>query len=386
MPADKRVSSIDLLRGVVMVIMALDHVRDFFHADAFHHAPDDLDHVSAATFLTRWITHYCAPVFVFLAGTSAWFVHRRRTTTQLSSFLVKRGIWLVFVEAVIISFLWTFNPTLPAIFLGVIWAIGISMIALAGLVHLPARGILLFGLVLVLGHNALDDLHPAGLWWGILHEQVFRMVDGRLIGFIYPLIPWIGVMALGYVFGGLYAPERDPAQRRRLLRLLGMASIALFLVLRLTDVYGDPRPWEPGRGPAFAFLSVLNATKYPPSLHYLLMTLGPAFLFLSVAEARPGPWARRLIVFGRVPFFYYVMHLVVIHAFAILAVVLLGRPWTDMVLDTFVIREPHLQDYGFSLPVVYGVWVAVVVLLYPACRWFAQLKRERTDWWWLSYL
>ena len=144
MPADKRVSSIDLLRGVVMVIMALDHVRDFFHADAFHHAPDDLDHVSAATFLTRWITHYCAPVFVFLAGTSAWFVHRRRTTTQLSSFLVKRGIWLVFVEAVIISFLWTFNPTLPAIFLGVIWAIGISMIALAGLVHLPLRGILLF--------------------------------------------------------------------------------------------------------------------------------------------------------------------------------------------------------------------------------------------------
>ncbi|MBK6776723.1 MAG: DUF1624 domain-containing protein [Flavobacteriales bacterium] len=390
-----RFSSIDLLRGLVMVIMALDHVRDYFHADAFLFPPEDPEATTVPIFLTRWITHYCAPVFVFLAGTSAWIIHQRKSTRELTSFLVKRGIWLIIVEIVIIKVAWTFNPLAPRFGLAVIWAIGVSMLALAALIQLPLRAILITGLVLVFGHNALDGIHFDGAWWWkMLHERGKVDLGGITVVFAYPLIPWIGTMALGYCFGSFYGKGYAPHVRRRLLMRLGLATTLLFIALRLVNAYGDPLPWSEQSSPALTALSFLNVNKYPPSLLYLLMTLGPACLFLAWTEnpgSSPGQglrgWlASALIVFGRVPFFYYILHLYLIHGLALVAAELMGFGWQSMILETFVTSSTQLKGYGFSLPVVYLVWIGVVVALYPLCAWFNKVKGNNRHRWWLSYL
>ncbi len=382
-----RFTSIDLLRGLVMVIMALDHVRDYFHADAFVFKPEDLEATTVPIFLTRWITHYCAPVFVFLAGTSAWIIHQRKSTAELTSFLIKRGIWLIIVEIVIIKVAWTFNPLAPRFGLAVIWAIGVSMLALAALIQLPFRAILITGLVLVFGHNALDGINFDGAWWWkMLHERGKVDLGGITVMFAYPLLPWIGTIALGYCFGTLYSKGYAPEMRRRLLARLGFATTLLFIALRLVNAYGDPLPWSDRSSPAFTVLSFLNVNKYPPSLLYLLMTLGPAFLFLAWSEKLRGRLASALIVFGRVPFFYYILHLYLIHGLALVAAELTGFGWLSMILDTTVNSSPQLNGYGFSLPVVYLVWIGVVLALYPLCAWFSKVKSNNRQHWWLSYL
>jgi uncharacterized membrane protein len=383
----QRFTSIDLLRGLVMVIMALDHVRDYFHADAFLFKPEDLEATTVPIFLTRWITHYCAPVFVFLAGTSAWIIHQRKSTRELTAFLVKRGIWLIIVEIVIMKVAWSFNPLAPRFGLAVIWAIGVSMLALAALIQLPFRAILITGLVIVFGHNVLDGIHFDGAWWWKMwHDRGKVDVNGITVIFAYPLLPWIGTMALGYCFGALYSQGYAPDVRRRLLVRLGLATTLLFIALRLVNAYGDPVPWSDQPSPALTALSFLNLNKYPPSLLYLLMTLGPAFLFLAWSEKVHGWLASALIVFGRVPFFYYILHLYLIHGLALVAAELTGFGWQSMVLDVHVNGSPQLKGYGFSLPGVYLVWIGVVVALYPLCAWFNKVKSNNRQHWWLSYL
>lgn len=393
--ASTRFTSIDLLRGLVMVIMALDHVRDYFHADAFLYDATDLTVTTVPIFLTRWITHYCAPVFVFLAGTSAWIIHQRKSTPELTCFLIKRGIWLIIVEIVIVKIAWVFNPTLPRFGLQVIWAIGVSMLALAALIQLPFRAILITGLMLVVGHNALDGFHFDGAWWWkMLHERGPVDLNGITVMFAYPLLPWIGTMALGYCFGYFYGEGYSAQVRRHLLVRLGLACVLLFVALRWVNVYGDPLPWSEQASSAFTVLSFLNVNKYPPSLLYLLMTLGPAFLFLALSEnpgsspgqAPRGKLASAFIVFGRVPFFYYILHLYLIHVAALLAAELTGFGWQSMILTTFVNGSTELKGYGFSLPVVYLVWVGVVLALYPLCIWFNKVKSNDRHLWWLSYL
>jgi uncharacterized membrane protein len=387
-----RIESIDLLRGFVMVVMALDHVRDYFHADAFLYDPVDLSKTSVIVFFTRWITHYCAPVFVFLAGTSAFMVGQRKGKSELAGFLLKRGLWLIFLELTVINFGWFFNIhfTLPALI--VIWALGIGMIVLAACNYLPWKVILALGIVLVVGHNLLDPIHVAGqgidaVLWSMLHEQNgFALGEGRILFVGYPILPWVGVMLLGYCFGILYQAPYDAEKRRKILVSLGSGMIVLFIVIRFINMYGDPAPWSSQQAPVFTFLSFLNVTKYPPSLLYVLMTLGPAILFLAFAEGIRGWLARAIIVLGRVPLFYYVLHIYLIHLFAMLAAVLLGYAPSTMVFNMWINNSPELKGFGFSLGVVYLVWISLVALLYPLCKWFEKYKADHKNQWWLSYL
>jgi len=387
-----RISSIDLLRGVVMIIMVLDHARDYFHADAFLYDPLDLSKTNAVLFFTRWITHFCAPVFVFLAGTSAYLAGRRKGVSELSFFLFTRGLWLIVLELTIVNFAWFFNFRFPFIALQVIWAIGVSMLAMSLLVRLPLKAILVTGLVLVFGHNLLDGVHFPGtgigsFLWALLHDQNYFPLGGdRGVFVAYPLIPWIGTMALGYCLGVLYT-EAFPAQhRRRLLTYLGTGAITLFTVIRLINSYGDPVPWTQQDTPLFTFLSFLNTTKYPPSLLYLLMTLGPSLLFLAFTENQPSAIARKTIVFGRVPLFYYVMHIFVVHFIAMIAAVMSGYSVWTMIFNTWVTMSQDLTGYGFGLPVVYLVWIGVVVVLYPISRWYERYKMANRQKAWLSYV
>ena len=380
-PARKRLDHVDLLRGLVMVIMVLDHVRAYFTEVRFD--PTDLARTDLALFATRWITHFCAPVFVFLAGASAWVAGTRRTPAQLSRFLLSRGLWLVLLECTVITFAWYFTTRMTlGVVAQVIWAIGGSMVVLAGLVHLPRAAVAVFGAALVLGHNLLDGVAPerfgalAPLWL-VLH------VPGPLevlpVFLLYPLVPWVGLMALGYAAGPqIFAQDRGAGRR---LALAGVALTIAFVALRAADAYGDPSPRLHEGGAALLVMSFLNLTKYPPSLLYLLMTVGPALIGLALFRRATGRLAGVFVTFGRVPFLFYMAHLYLIHALAVAAGAAQGYPPSAM-RDLFL-RLP--DGYGFGLPVVYAVWLAAVALLYPLCSRYAALK-ARSRAWWLSYL
>ena len=374
-----RLHAIDVLRGLVIVLMALDHVRDYFTGVRFN--PLDLTQTDPALFLTRWVTHFCAPTFVFLAGVSAWLVSRRCTRPELTRFLLTRGLWLVVLEFTVVTLAWTFNLRYDlGLILQVLWAIGVSMMVLALLVRVPLPWIGAFAVVMIAGHNLLDGIEPAAFGaaaplWAVLHVQMPIPV-----GFVhYPLIPWVGVMALGYVLGGVF--ELEPARRRRVLLALGGGMIAVFIALRLANGYGDPRPWASQSSATLTLLSFINVHKYPPSLLYLLVTLGPALLLLAWFESARGALANLLEVFGRVPLFFYVLHIALAHALAGVVALLAGHGTS--VLTGFFFDFP--PTWGYGLPVVYAAWLVVLALLYPLCRWFADLKRRRNDWW-LSYL
>jgi uncharacterized membrane protein len=387
----KRIESIDLLRGIIIIIMALDHVRDYFHADAYLYSPTDLSKTSGILFFTRWITHFCAPVFAFLAGASAFLNGLKKTKKELSLFLLTRGLWLVALEFLIITLEWTFNPSYNVFLVQVIWALGISMIFLAGLIYLPRKAILVTGIILIAAHNLLDNVHvpgtgPASIFWAFLHEQRFFMIGNTGLFVGYPIIPWIGIMATGYCFGALYAPKYDAARRKRTLIYLGAGAIALFIILRGANLYGEPSPWSAQTNPLFSFFSFLNTSKYPPSLLYTLMTLGPSFLFLAFAEGPLNRFTARLVVIGRVPMFFYILHIVFIHLLAVFAAVITGYKASDMVLSTWVTDSPQLRGYGFSLLTVYLLWVAVVIALYPLCKWYDAYKRNHREKQWLSYI
>lgn len=383
-----RIESIDLLKGLVMVIMALDHVRDYFHYSAFMFDPADPTQSNLPIFFTRFITHFCAPIFCFLAGTSAFMVGKRKSKNELSSFLLKRGIWLVFIEMTIVNFAWYFDIYFKNPGLLVIWSLGISMIVLAVIVHLPRKFILLFSLLPILGHNLLDTVHVNGnVLWAILHEYAtFKLSDGVNFAVAYPIIPWISVMSLGYYFGAFYDKSYDDEKRKRLFNIIGISAIVVFVILRFSNLYGDPILYKDYETTTKDLISFLNPSKYPPSLLFLLMTLGTAFLFLANSEKVKGKVVDFFCTFGRVPFFYYILHLYLIHLIALIFAELSGFGWRIMILDGWVTETPTLKGYGFPLWVVYAVWIFAIVLLYPMCKKFDIYKQAHKDKWWLSYL
>jgi len=367
--------------------MALDHVRDYFHADSLLFSPENLYQTTPVIFFTRWITHFCAPVFVFLAGTSAFLSGQRKTKRQLSKFLLTRGLWLIILEISVVNFAWSFNVRLPYIGLAVIWALGLSMIALAAIIHLRLNLGLALGIILVCGHNLLDNVHFDGFFWSMLHEtRIFRVDENHLVRVAYPVLPWIGIMILGYNFGRLYTKDFTTERRRKWLLIIGAGASLLFIIIRAMNIYGDPGTWSDQRSATFTLLSFLNTTKYPPSLLYTLMTLGPAILFLALTEKIGGGLARAIIHFGRVPMFFYILHLYLIHFIALFAAEFSGFDWRDMILQRRTWMDPQLKGYGFSLGVTYIVWVGIILLLYPLCRWYDQYKSAHKEKWWLSYL
>jgi uncharacterized membrane protein len=393
-PGTSRIQAIDALRGAVMILMALDHIRDFISSAAMSFSPTDLTRTTAPIFFTRWITHFCAPVFAFTAGIGAFlWVQRNRTKAQLSRFLVTRGVWLIFLELTVLRFIMfsNFHFRNSLIILLVIWMLGLCMIALAALVYLPTCVLAASSIVIIAGHNLLDPIKPDafGRWawlWDIFHQQaVFRFGSNNFL-VAYPLIPWIAVMTLGYCFGTVLL--WDSARRQRFLVRLGLGLSVAFILLRAVNRYGDPQRWSVQHSGLFTLLSFLNCTKYPPSLLFLLMTLGPALLVMAWLENVRLTSTNPLIVFGRVPFFFYVVHLAVAHALAIVINFFRYGRASFLLLPPPSMggpREIFPPGYGFNLWVVYAVWIAAIVMLYPVCRWFAHLKQRRRDWW-LSYL
>jgi uncharacterized membrane protein len=382
-----RIYSLDILRGAVMIVMALDHVRDFIHADAFVHNPLDFATTTPLLFFTRWITHFCAPTFVFLAGTSAFLQSQRKSKGELSSFLIKRGLWLIFIEVVVITFAWTFNPHYNVIILQVIWVIGISMVLLGLLIWLPYKILLPLGLLIVFGHNAFDHnqaIQNSGLFWDVAMKGNFAVhciTPDHCFLVIYAVVPWLGLMILGYCFGKLYRSTVDGSYRKKMLIYLGVGLILLFIVLRAFNIYGDPHPWSMQKNPVYSFLSFINVNKYPPSLLFLCITIGPAMLILALLENFKNQVSRAITVFGRVPFFFYVIHLYLIHFISMILFFSRGHSFQEGVAGNSVVAF-HFFSPGEG---VYLIWIIVVLSLYPLCKWFNDYK-NRNPKWWLSYL
>ena len=373
-----------------MIIMALDHVRDFFHKDAFLFDPTDLTKTNAPVFFTRWITHFCAPVFVFLAGTSAYIVGSKKGMTVLSKFLFTRGLWLIFIEIFIVTFGWQFEIHAHTIALQTIWALGVSMVALALLVRLPFAAILTISALLIAGHNAFDSFHIKGnsasaLFWSMANDPGFFKYGNISFFIAYPVLAWIGVMGAGYCLGKLYV-HVDAMQRKKMILWIGMICIAAFIILRFINIYGDKDHWTPQASPIFTLMSFLNCTKYPPSLLYLLMTIGPALVFLGISEKPLNRFRNVISTYGRVPMFYYLAHIYIIHLAAMLAASFTGYKWSDMVFPFWVTLNPPLHGYGFNLGIVYMIWAIVVIGLFPLCRWYDKYKSSHREKWWLSYL
>ena len=379
-----RLESIDVVRGFIMILMALDHVRDFFGNSGLN--PTDPATTTVPLFFTRWITHFCAPVFFLLTGTGAYLSLRKKSKSELSGFLFTRGLWLIFLEVTVVRCLgWEFNFDYHLLILMVLWALGWAMIVLSVLVYLPAWAVTTFGIVMIASHNLFDSVGSSSVIWSILHVQapVFSNRSHMiLIG--YPLIPWVGITAAGYGLGQIYS---WPSERRRQFLLpLGAGLSVAFVVLRAVNIYGDPSRWATQKSTAATMLSFLNTTKYPPSLLYLLMTLGPALLFLWAVDAGTPLWLRPALVFGKVPMFYYLLHIPLIHLLAMATCYAryghVHWMFESARFPNFPITKP--PDWGYSLPIIYLVWIIVVVTLYPLCRWFAGVRQRRRDFW-LSY-
>ena len=398
----QRIYSIDFLRGIVMILMLLDHTRDYIQNGAMQSDPTNPANTTVPLFFTRWVTHFCAPIFVFLAGTSIYLQRLNgKNNAELSRFLVTRGFWLIFLEFTVIRFGIVFN--LDYTFFGmpqVIWVIGVSMIVVAALIYLPVYVSAVFGLVMIVGHNLFDGFRvpPQTAFAGappptfgqdlliILHQQgVVPLFDGVRAFFVYPLIPWIGVMAVGFAFGSIYRWE--PERRRRWLLKAGAVVIALFVILRGINIYGDPSRWSWQASPVFTILSFLNTTKYPPSLLFLLMTLGPALIVLALTDRIDGKkiWQRIAITYGRVPMFYYILQWFVAHGAGVLLGYLAGKDVSYLFKGILEMAQTAPPDHGFPLWVVWVVWISGVALLYVPCLWWGNLK-QRNKHWALSYL
>ena len=394
-----RVDSIDILRGLVMVIMALDHTRVFFTHLRFE--PETLSRTYYSLFFTRWITHFCAPLFFFLAGTGAFFYGRRRTPGELSRFLWTRGLWLIVLEFTIVGTAWTFH--IPFGFFGVIWALGACMVLMAAAVRLPVRWLGALSILMIVAHDLFDSVRPRQFgsmaWlWTLLHVRGFVMLPFQIPEFVlFQIVPWVGVMGAGYVFGTVFT--MDAQRRRKLTAGLGLVLTLAFVLLRMTNLYGNPPAGQGGvsqgdwhvqptvEKTAILFLDV---EKYPPSLQFLLMTLGPSLLLLAWLGKRTSDrpatsgLGGALLIFGRVPLFFYVLHLYLIHTMAIVAAIAFHQPVAWLLHGGFFLNEIP-EGYGHSLPFIYLMWITAVVILYFPCRWWAGLKQRRKDWW-LSYL
>ncbi|HVU17728.1 MAG TPA: heparan-alpha-glucosaminide N-acetyltransferase domain-containing protein [Candidatus Didemnitutus sp.] len=387
-PAAPRLESIDLLRGVIMVVMALDHVRDFFQWSAVHgYDPLDLATTTPALFFTRWITNYCAPLFSFLAGTGTYLAFKRgKSKRELSWFLVTRGLWLIFLELTLLTwFGWQFQITPTSYILATLWTLGWAMIVLAGLIHLPLWATAVISIGMIVGHNALDRISPAS-WggaapvWELLHAGGNLSLGKFSFWVFYPLIPWPGIMGAGFCLGAVYAWPSP--ERRRWLYRVGAIAVVAFVVLRGFNIYGNTTPWMSQKSPLFSFLSFLDCRKYPPSLLYFLMTVGPGLLFLGYFEGRAVPgWMRPFLVYGRVPMFYYLLHIPLIHGLSKLLNVIRYGGGDFNAISSSGTPPP---DAGISLGLTWLVWIGIVAALYLPCRWFADLKRRRKDAW-LTY-
>ncbi|PIA77952.1 hypothetical protein BFR04_06885 [Gaetbulibacter sp. 4G1] len=388
-----RIQSIDILRGVVMVIMALDHVRDYFHYGSFFTDPTNIETTTPFLFFTRFITHYCAPVFIFLAGTSAFLYGNKKTKPKLFKFLFTRGLWLILLEIVLNNIIWWFDLSYGFIALQVIWAIGLSMVILSLLIYIPKKALLVIGIILITGHNLLDGIILEGtsfksIIWYILHQQQFLVLSqNQMIAFAYPIIPWVGLIVLGYCFGSLYTKGFDIKIRKKYLLTIGLSCIILFFILRGLNIYGDLVPWSIQDTSTKTIISFFDVTKYPPSLLYLLITIGPALLFLFGIEKVKNKITNFFLVFGRVPLFYYFLHVLVIHIAAIIGLLLIGDDWQKMILDVNAWNTGSLASgYGYSLFTVYLIWIGVIALLYFPSKKYMIYKANNKDKWWLSYL
>lgn len=387
-----RIESIDVLRGIVMIIMALDHTRDFFHIDAIRHDPLDLSFTTPILFFTRWITHFCAPVFVFLSGVSAALSGRKKTKREASVFLIKRGIWLLFVEIIIVTMGFTFNPFYNVIILQVIWAIGWGMILLGLLIRLSYTVVLVVGLALVLGHDLINyaTLPATGIVTGLV--KVFltanfypvQLTPQHFALFIYAILPWAGLMLLGYS-ASVWFINYTPDERRKKLITAGMVVTALFIALRWINQYGDPSPYVAQKTALYSFLSFINASKYPPSLEYMCMTIGPSLLLLALLERSKNFCTSVAKIYGQVPFFYYVLHFYILHTLLVIIFFVKGYGVKDIIpqKNPFLFRP---DDFGFNLPVVYIIWIGVVLSLYFPCRWYSRYKQAHKQNWWIHYL
>lgn len=388
-----RIRSIDTVRGLIIIIMALDHVRDFFHIAGATGDPTDLATTTPALFFTRWITHYCAPSFMMLSGLSAYLSGVNKTAAEKSAFLIKRGFWLILVEMVFITFAFTFDIYYKTLFFAVFWALGGAMIVLGIAVRFVSpKTILILGLALVLGHNLLDYVQ---LQENTLSDTLLRIFftgrgtflprpDGGAVIFLYVLFPWAGIMMSGYGLGMFFNRNADPARRKKLLLLIGSVLTVLFVVLRLINGYGDPAPWSAQDTGIKTFMSFLNVTKYPPSLFFTCMTQGPILILLAFTEQTDNAFSRICTVYGRVPFFFFIVHFYLIHIMTLVAVFLSGYTWQQATDDSLFFKfRPN--DFGYSLGQTYIIWILIVIALYWPCKWYGEYRaRKRT--WWLSYL
>ena len=385
-PLKFRIESIDILRGIIMLIMAIDHCRDYFQFGQ----PDatDLHTTTPILFFTRFITHFCAPTFVFLSGISAYLAGTRRTKSQLSAFLIKRGLWLLVVEFVIICFAMTSDPGYHVFIFQVIWAIGGSMILLGLLIWAPLSVIAAVGVIIFFAHNIFDyiGVGPLGetLIWKLLiaangFGNVYPIGNGRILLLAYALLPWTGVMLLGYVFGAFYKKTEDAARRRKILLFTGLSLLSLFIILRTFNIYGDPAPWSVQKTGWLSVISFLNVTKYPCSLLYLCVTLGVSLVVLSLVENVSNKITAILIVYGNVPLFYYICHWYLIKL--IYTIMFLIDGYT--LKDTTSFNPP--PKFGYSLGTVYLIWLFVIAFLYLPCKWYSGYKKSHKQWW-LSYL
>jgi len=387
-----RIYSIDILRGAVMIIMALDHVRDYFHQTASIDSPTNLLTTTPLLFFTRWITHFCAPTFLFLAGVSAYLTGQKKNKKELSVFLVKRGLWLIFIEIAIVTLGWTFDPLYHVLILQVIWAIGISMVILGLMVWLPVNVILISGLLIIGFHNLLDQGEierngHVGLFWDLMHHGNFEAIPfatNHIFLLVYAFLPWTGIMLLGYGIGRIFTSNFSSGRRRKILFVAGTVFFLIFFILRSYNHYGDPVHWYLQRTQLISWLSFINLSKYPPSLDYITLTVGIAMIILGLLDRVSENSFAFVNVFGRVPFFFYVLHIYLIHTLVVILFFVQGYSEKEIAPQhvPFYFRPDH---FGFNLAGVYLLWMAVLLILYPFCKWYDNYKTTHKKWW-LSYM
>jgi uncharacterized membrane protein len=387
-----RISSIDIMRGLVMVVMALDHARDFYHADALAFDPTDLDKTNPILFFTRIITHYCAPTFVLLSGTAIRISHQYKTKKALSIFLLTRGFWLIFLEVTVIRFSWLFQFYYDSTALQVIWAIGVSMMILSILIHLPLKVIVGLGVLITLGQDVLHAIHfKSGdsyfEIWVLAYQSGLVPIDtNHFVLVFYPFLPWLGIMLIGYGIGEWYISGFDQRRRKKFLFRTGLAAIVAFVMLRYFNLYGDPAPWSFQKDVLYTFMSFINVSKYPVSLLYTLMALGPVLIILAWIENRRSIVLNPFAIFGRVPLFYYILHLFLLHIGALASYMILAdKSFSELDFHIAVSFGGVPPGAGYPLVGTYIAWIIVVVVLYPLCKLYNKYKSTHKQWW-LSYL
>lgn len=386
----KRINSIDFVRGLVMVIMALDHIRDLMHTTSLTQNPVDLATTTTGLFLTRWITHLCAPIFVFLSGASAYISFKNSNNlTESKRFLLSRGIWLIVLEFTVINFALWFDIHFQILMMQVICAIGVGLVVLSFLLKFSPRNIGIAGLVIIFSHNLLQSIsfpkNPAlNFISSVLFAPNFFQITPNFAFLVsYPLIPWLGILLLGYGFGHFFAIPQE--KRKKLFLQFGGGALLLFILLRLINIYGDPAPWSVQKTPLFTILSFINVTKYPPSLLYTLVTLGIMFLVLSFTDGMKNKLIDIFSVYGKVPLFYYLIHWYLVHSIMIMMLFMQGFSIKDLNFAPFSFGRPQIGS-GVELPIIYAVWLSVVIILYPLCLWYGKYKTEHRNNKWLRYL